>query len=344
MSFRHPGFPVCLALWLSAASLLPAAAPKKAAPAGTIKGAIVMDASSGSILYEENADEVSPPASMTKLMTFAVLDDLIRAGTITWQTPVTVTAADSKIGGTQVWLAEKEVFPVEELVYAMMIQSANDAAYALAHASAGSVEAFVALMNAKAHALGMNHTIFVSPHGLPPVGRKVANGDLTTPRDFARLCQYLLTQTDVLKYTSVKERKFRPDSPTHVIDMLNHDHLLGVPGVDGLKTGYTEAAGYCLSSTAERAGRRVIVVVMGALGPGGLHDLGKYRDKVATELIERGFAALPAGAKFTGPARSAAGSPIVPVAAAASPIVRVKTPAPADQPPGLDFPMPNVKK
>jgi D-alanyl-D-alanine carboxypeptidase (penicillin-binding protein 5/6) len=211
---------------------------------------------------------------------------------------VVVTAADSKIGGTQVWLKEHEIFPVEELIYAMMIQSANDAAHALARAVAGSTEAFVELMNAKARVLGMTHSTFRTPHGLPPPSRRVGDGDLTTPRDYALLCRYLVSQTDILKYSSVRNRDFgaeRKQGPQH---MKNHNNLLGkIAGVDGLKTGYTEKAGYCLSATAERQGRRVIVVVMGSLGPNGQKDLGKTRDLKAIELIERGFAALPAMAQ-----------------------------------------------
>jgi D-alanyl-D-alanine carboxypeptidase len=145
---------------------------------------------------------------MTKLMTFLVIHDKIQSGALTLQTPVTVNAADSKIGGTQVWLKEKEVFPVEELLYAMMIQSANDAAHALARTAAGSTDAFVELMNAKARELGMTHTTFRTPHGLPPANRHLAEGDLTTPLDFALLCRHLVLKTDVLKYTSIKSRKF----------------------------------------------------------------------------------------------------------------------------------------
>jgi D-alanyl-D-alanine carboxypeptidase (penicillin-binding protein 5/6) len=347
MSFRRFAFFPLLVIWLGAVASLPAAAKKPApAPTGTYKGAIVMDAASGNVLIEENADQISPPASMTKLMTFAVLDDQIHAGVLTLQSSVTVTAADAKMGGTQVWLADKEVFSVEELTYAMMIQSANDAAHALARTAAGNVEAFVALMNAKARALGMTHTTFVTPHGLPPVGRKIADGDLTTPRDFALLCRYLLTKTDVLKYTSVKERVFRANSPTHAINMINHDHLLHVDGVDGLKTGYTEAAGYCLSSTAQRNGQRVIVVIMGSFGPNGQIDLGKFRDKKAAELIERGFTALPAnGAKFTGPAAPTTNTPVVPTAAqAGSPIVPASPPPATDSLPMVIFTPPGQKK
>src|SRR5262249_54491304 len=149
------------------------------------KGAIVMDAATGNVLFERNADAVNPPASMTKLMTFAVLYDKLQSGTLKLDTPVRIANDDAKVGGTQVYLDPRETFPVEELIYAMMIESANDAAHALARFSAGSTDAFVGLMNEKARELGMAHTTFRSPHGLPPNSRKIADGDLTTPRDFA---------------------------------------------------------------------------------------------------------------------------------------------------------------
>lgn len=262
---------------------------------GVYAGAIVIDAASGAVLFEENADVVNPPASMTKLMTFAVVHDKLVDGTLKLDTPVQITDQDARMGGTQVYLDPREVFPVEELIYAMMIQSANDASHALARAAAGSTPAFVELMNAKARALGMTHTTFRTPHGLPPPSRKLEDSDVTTPRDFALLCRYLIQNTDVLKYTSVKERDFgaaRAKGPQH---MRNHNNLLGkIPGVDGLKTGYTQLAGYCLSATAERNGRRVISVIMGSFGPGGQIDKGRARDLKAMELLERGFAAAPA--------------------------------------------------
>jgi D-alanyl-D-alanine carboxypeptidase len=262
---------------------------------GTYRGAIVVDAATGNVLFEDRADTVSPPASMTKLMTFAVLYDKLSNGTLTLDTPVRIVSEDAKIGGTQVFLDPRETFPVEELIYAMMIQSANDAANALGRAVGGSRDVFVEMMNAKAHELGMNHTTFRSPHGLPPANRRIEDGDLTTPRDYALLCRYLLLKTNVLKYTSVVTRDFgvnRSNGPQH---MENHNKLLGkVPGVDGLKTGYTEGAGYCLSATAERGGHRVIVVIMGSFGPNGKTDKGHARDLKAMELIGRGFAAMPA--------------------------------------------------
>jgi len=261
------------------------AAARAAAP---YRGAIVTEAETGKVIFQDSADEISPPASMTKLMTFAVLHDKLAAGTLTLQTPVTANAADAKMGGTQVWLKEKETFSVEDLMYAMMIQSANDAAHALARAASGSVEAFVAEMNAKAKALGMTRTTFRSPHGLPPADRRAVDGDLTTPRDYATLCRYLVLETDVIKYTSVQVRDFGVNRPNGPVHMINHDHLLGkIPGVDGLKTGFTNSAGFCLAATAQRNGRRVIVVVMGSPDR-------KVRDLKVAELMEQGFASLPA--------------------------------------------------
>lgn len=251
------------------------------------KGAIIIDAASGQVLFEDDADIVSPPASITKLMTFLIIHDRIANGQMTLNTPVPVTAASSKIGGTQVWLKEGEVFPVEQMLYALMIQSANDCAHALALAAAGSADAFVALMNERAHQLGMTHTTFRSPHGLPPSTRKIADGDLTSPRDLAILSRYLIQNTNILDYTSVKERTFRTGQTEGEIVMRNHNHLLGnVEGVDGLKTGYTRGAGFCLSATARRNGRRVIAVIMGS-------PSAKIRDLKMAELLKRAFASLP---------------------------------------------------
>ena len=312
------------------------AARKPVAPAGAAYlGAIVIDAENGQVIFEDNADVVSPPASMAKLMTFAVLHDQLASGAIKLESPVTVDAADSKIGGTQVWLKEKEVFPVEELIYAMMIQSANDAAHALARSTAGSPEAFVQLMNAKARALGMTHTTFRTPHGLPPSNRRKDEGDLTTPRDFALLCQYLVRETDVTKYTSIRTRPFGASRPTGPVTMNNHNHLLGhVAGLDGLKTGFTNGAGFCLSATVERNGRRLIVVAMGS-------SESKIRDIKVKELIERGFAALPvrttiktagAPAASTGATAATHATPTPPATTDALPTVKTDKSAVAPAP------------
>ena len=295
------------------------------------RGAIVMDAATGAVLSEENADVVSPPASVTKLMTFLVVHDALAAGKIQLTTPVPVAVEDAKTGGTQVWLDPRETFAVEDLLYALMIQSANDAASALARTAAGSREAFVAQMNARARALGLTHTTFRSPHGLPPASRKIDEGDLTSPRDLALLSRELLLHTDVLKYSSVRTREFGAGVRAKPVVMNNHNHLLAsVVGCDGLKTGFTNAAGFCLAATAQRDGKRIIVVVMGSPDR-------KTRDAHVRRLIEEGFAKVPATSVFSG-----APTGVVPVADQAAPVQPVAPGAApvADQAPKVEFKLP----
>jgi D-alanyl-D-alanine carboxypeptidase len=299
------------AAWVGLAAL-GAAHAGWAHSAPAYNGAIAMDALTGAVLFEDNADAISPPASMTKLMTFAVLYDDMKQGSLALDTPVTVTAEDAKVAAlkdsTEVWLRQGETFTVDELIYAMMIQSANDAAYALAHKAGGTVSAFVAEMNAKAHEIGMTRSTFRSPNGFPPRNRKIADGDLTTPRDFALLCRYLLLHTDILKFTSVKNRPFGAGVRAQPVLMTNHNHLLWkISGVDGLKTGFTSGAGFCLAATAERSGHRVIVVTMDSPD-------WRTRDLNVAELISDAFLKVPvsevafaqAGSK---PAPSGAPSP-----------------------------------
>jgi D-alanyl-D-alanine carboxypeptidase (penicillin-binding protein 5/6) len=165
------------------------------------------------------------------------------------------------------------------------VQSANDAAMALAIQTTGSKEAFVDLMNTRARALGMTHTEFHSPHGLPP--GQGQEPDLSTARDLALLCRELITKTDILRYTSTRSHQFRHANGV-VNRFENHDHLLGtLPGCDGLKTGWYAKAGYSITVTVQRGGRRVIAVILGS-------PQRMLRDNAATRLIERGFAALPA--------------------------------------------------
>jgi len=303
-----------------AAFLVSLAAGASARTGPTYREAIVEDAATGRVLFEDNADAISPPASMTKLMTFAVLDDRIRAGALSLRTPVTVVPSDTRAVPSIIGLKPRETFPIEELVYAMMIHSANDAALAVAREVGGSVPAFVVMMNEKARALGMYHTVFRSPNGLPPPSRRIANGDLTTPRDFALLCRYLILHTDILTYTSVKNRLFGVNLRFPPTPMTNHDRLLGrVNGVDGLKTGFTDGAGFCMAATARRGNRRIIVVIMGSPGQ-------TIRDVEATELLERGFAADLAA--FAAPAASYPARPADPPPdpAAGGPIIKFVMP------------------
>jgi D-alanyl-D-alanine carboxypeptidase (penicillin-binding protein 5/6) len=281
----------------------PAATAAAAAPA-TIRGVpviyrepylgmIAVDGATGKALAEDNADVTVYPASVIKLMTLFVVEDRIQQGTMHLTDTVEVNAEASHMGGTRVFLKEHEVFTVEELIYALMMQSANDCALALAVHVAGSQPAFVELMNQKAQALGMTHSHFYSCHGLPPTPpRKPSEVDVSTPRDLAILGRALVaSHPEILQYTSCIKRTFRP-GPKH-IDMLNHNHRLmaSCPGVDGLKTGYFDAAGYSSIVTAKRNDRRVFVVVAGS---GQMHkDLGKARDRAAAEALNRAFAALP---------------------------------------------------
>ena len=270
------------------------------------RSAIVIDAATGRVLFEENADVQSPPASVTKLMTFLIVAEKIKNGELALNTPVTVAREAAKMGGSEAWLVDKEVVSVEELLYLLMVQSANDAAVALAIQTTGSREAFVELMNLKAHELGMTHTEFHSPHGLPPSRGQEA--DLSTARDLAILSRKLIAETDVLRYTSTREHEFRHQNGV-VNKFRNHNHLLGVvPGCDGLKTGWYAKAGYSLVATIQRGGRRIITVILGS-------PERKLRDTVTTQLIERGFAALP--------------PPAAPVQAVAATTPAAQTPPPA---------------
>lgn len=267
----------CGLVWLTQAE---AATP--AAPRDPCLGAIVVSLD-GTVLLEDRADTPCHPASVTKLMDLLLILEQIQAGKLALTDQVSVTAAASTMGGSQVYLKEGETFAVDDLLYALMIQSANDAAVALAIKVAGSTQAFVARMNARAESLGMTGTRFTSVHGLPaPSGQA---SDVSTPRDLSLLARAVLKHPDALRYTSTRERGFRDNT----FIMRTHNNLLGsVTGCDGLKTGFFRRAGFSIVATAEREGRRVIAVVVGSASR-------QARDKHAAELIEAGFAQLPEG-------------------------------------------------
>ncbi len=340
---------IALAVWIAAGAAFAAAATHKQSASSGInpeafRGAIVVDAATGKVLFEDRADVQSPPASVTKLMTFYIVEEKIRAGELKLDTPVTVSAEASHTGGSRVWLVDKEQITVEELLYALMVPSANDAAVALATQVSGSKAAFVDLMNIKAKEIGMNNTVFRSPHGLPPDVRKGQEPDLSTARDIATLARKLVAETDILKYSSTRHRPFKHQNGK-VIEMDNHNHLLGpVPGCDGLKTGYYREAGFSLAATVQRNGRRIIAVVLGSPAGQGSHQW-ELRDTVTTQLIERGFAALPpatspvASAVPTG-ATAQTGSTSGP-AIAGAPTASTPSPAPSAQlQPGAPAPVP----
>lgn len=248
-------------------------------------GAIVVDAATGRVLFEDHADTKGYPASVQKLMDLLIILEKIEQGQLSLQDQVPVSAKASHIGGSRVWLADKESFSLDDMLYALMVQSANDAATALAEKVAGSTDAFVELMNQKARALGMNSTVFHSVHGLPP--SRGQQHDVTTARDLSILCRELvLKHPQTLRYTSTRERPFRPNVPGKTVVMRTHNHLLArVEGCDGLKTGYFAQAGFSIVVTAMRNGHRVIAVVLDSPSL-------KIRDAHAAELVAKGFAEL----------------------------------------------------
>ena len=243
--------------------------------------ALAIDADTGKILSDENSEAIVYPASVLKMMVLLVIIERLENGQLKLKDMVQVTREAAQMGGSQVYLDPKEQFSIEDLLYALAIQSANDAAVALAIHVAGSKEGFVALMTERAAELGMKDTRFYSVHGLPP--SKGQKPDITTARDLAILGRKLAGRPEIFKYTAIKERDFRGGE----FVMRTHNHLLSsVDGCDGFKTGYFKAAGFSIMATAERRGVRIIAIVMGSKDR-------KVRDAKAKQLIAEGFSKIP---------------------------------------------------
>lgn len=242
------------------------------------KSWVVGEFTTGAVISENASAQPLPPASMTKLMTAYVVMQSITGGTLRWDDKVTVSARASKVGGSQVYLSEGEQFTVRELMQALMIQSANDAAIALAEHIGGSKEGFVEMMNSSAKALGMSTSEFHSPHGLPPEPDQ--RPDLVSANDFLTLSRALLSKYPQLtEFTSQLEADFRNGE----FKMRNHNKLLqSFSGCDGLKTGYYNEAGFSVAATAQRNDVRIISVVMGC-------GDRKYRDAEAARLLAEGL-------------------------------------------------------
>jgi serine-type D-Ala-D-Ala carboxypeptidase (penicillin-binding protein 5/6) len=258
-------------------------------------GAIVVDAATGDVLFEDKPDARAYPASVTKLMVLLLILDAVDADHLTLDDPVRVTAKSSTIGGSQVYLKDNEVFSVDEMLYALMVQSANDAAVALAIHYMGSKEVFVDLMNKRAQRIGMKDTVFHSVHGLPP-GRG-QQPDVSTPRDIAKLCRELLKKPDALRYTSTWRRPFRTEAKVPFL-LENHNPLLKtMEGCDGLKTGFFWAAGFSIAATAADEDNRAIAVVLGAKSQ-------RVRDKKAEKMLKEGLKKLASSSANHSPASS----------------------------------------
>jgi D-alanyl-D-alanine carboxypeptidase (penicillin-binding protein 5/6) len=267
----------------SAPATVPAPTPAPAAEPVKISApsAILIEAQSGKILYQRNAHEKRNPASVTKIMTLIVAFDCLKVGKCKMEDKITISDEAAKQIGTIIFADTGEQFTLQELLLSVAVGSANDAAVAVAEHVAGSVESFVALMNQKAQELGMQDTHFVNTTGLSD------DGHLTSSHDIALMSRHAaLNYPDLMKLTAVYDAKlkvpWRKNGPT--FQLWNNNKLLTwYNGADGMKTGWTQAAGYCLAATARRNGVRMISVVMGATDP-------KVRNAEAAKLLDWGFA------------------------------------------------------
>ena len=269
---------IILAALCLAVSILPVSV--QAAPAEVAaKSAILMDLTTGTVLYEQNAHEKLPPASVTKVMTMLLVMEAIDQGRIGWEDTVTASDAAAAKGGSQIYLKSGETMSVTDMLKAIAVSSANDAACAMAEHIAGSEEAFVQQMNARAAELGMEDTHFVNCTGLDD-GPEAAE-HLMSAHDIALMSrQLLLHHPEIKKFTTVWMDTLRGGT----FGLSNTNKMVRFySGATGLKTGFTAKAGYCLSASALREGMELVAVVMGA-------ETSKDRFAACKSLLDYGFA------------------------------------------------------
>lgn len=278
---------ICLCLMLGMLSLyLPFMKPLHASAAENdplslqSPSCILIEASTGTVLYEKNADEQMKPASVTKVMTLLLVFEAIESGQYTMDDMVTISAHAASMGGSQCFFEQGEQQRVEDMIKCIVIASGNDAAVAMAEFTAGSEEGFVNMMNERAAALGMENTHFVNACGLD------ADGHVTTSRDIAIMSRELTTKhPEIFQYSTIWL-----DSIIHTtargksqFDLANTNKFLNeYTGATGLKTGYTSTARYCMSATASRNGIDLIAVIMGA-------ETKDIRNSEAGKLLDYGF-------------------------------------------------------
>ena len=242
----------------------------------TCKSAVLMEASSGEILYAHNPDEALPPASVTKVMTLLLVMEAIDGGMLKYTDTVTASANAASMGGSQIYLKEGETMTVEDLLKSVVIASANDAAVALAEHIAGSESAFVAKMNARAGELGMKSTNFENTNGLDDT----VTDHVTSARDIAIMSRELIKHRKILEYSSIWMDTIRNGS----FGLTNTNRLVRFyNGATGLKTGSTSKAKFCISATACRDGMDLICVIMGA-------ESRDVRNEEAKKLLDWGYA------------------------------------------------------
>lgn len=243
------------------------------------RSAILMEATTGEVVFEQNADEKLPPASVTKVMTLLLAMEAVDKGELSLAEKVPVSPEAARMGGSQIWLKPGEDMTSADMLKAIAIVSANDACYALAERLSGSVEAFVARMNQRARQLNLRSTTFVNCTGLSP-DSGTGPGNITSARDVAIMSRELLKHPSVLKWTGTWIDHLREGKSF----LRNTNRLVRFfAGCDGLKTGFTREAGFCLSATARRNNVRLIAVVMNTA-------TDTVRAREISKLLNLGFA------------------------------------------------------
>lgn len=239
--------------------------------------AVLVEAETGTVLFAYNAHEQRSPASTQKLLLELVAMEMIKNGKFSLRDSVHVSARASRTGGSQVFLAQGEKFPMEELLEAVAIPSANDACVAISEHIGGSVDGFVHMMNDQVKRLGLQNTHCVNVHGLDDT--PMDNRNLTTAYDLAQIARALLQYPKVLEWSSTRYKPFRNGE----FMLYTTNKLLGkFPDLDGLKTGYTQRAGSCLVATAKRHEMRLVSVILGARSE-------RQRDRETRRLLSWGF-------------------------------------------------------
>ncbi|MEH7120370.1 D-alanyl-D-alanine carboxypeptidase family protein [Neobacillus vireti] len=262
-------------LWIPSAF---AAEEKKSSDiVSNVKSAILIERDTGTVLYEKNSNEELPPASMTKIMTMLLIMEAIDEGKLSWNEKVRASEYAASMGGSQIFLEPGEEMTVKEMLRGIAIGSGNDASVAMAERIAGSEDAFVDMMNAKAKELGLKHTFFKNTTGLP------VSGHYSTAADMATMAKELLKYEDITKFTGMYEAYLRENTDKKFWLVNTNKLVRFYPGVDGLKTGFTAEAKYCLTATAQKDGMRVIAVVFGA-------PTSKERNAQVTKLLNYAFA------------------------------------------------------
>lgn len=231
--------------------------PAKIDLAPNAQSAILMDADTGTIMFQKNIDQQLPPASITKIMTMLLIMEALDQGKLKMDEKVRTSEYAASMGGSQIFLEPGEEMSVQDMLKGIALASGNDASVAMAEKLGGSEAGFIHLMNERAKQLGMKHTTFKNPNGLP------VDGHVTTAYDIAIMSRELLKHEEIIQFTSVYQDYLRKDT-TKPFWLVNTNKLVHFyNGADGLKTGYTSEAKFCLSATAKRDNLRVIAVVLG---------------------------------------------------------------------------------